>query len=296
MKNLKKYYGIKYWEAQYRLDPYNFFNRWGYIVVTTLHSFLQDGCFEKASTLTFYSILAVIPVVAIGFGVAQHLGFADQFVDQIRSQLESQPQIAEKIIEFSHSALKNTRGGLLATLGLLTLLWTAFRMVENIASYFNQIWKIKSGRSFWRQLRSFIPLILLFPLFLVSASSLIIFFSTEMILSAQSILKYIGPGLFLVLHFLPYILLWVLLSFLYIYLPNKKVSWRAGIISGIAAGVAYQLWQWIYIHFQVGVASYGAIYGSFAAIPLFLLWLNYSWLIVLFGAELAAKIDRMCKS
>ena len=295
MRNFKKYYGTKYWEAKYRQYPYNFFYRWGYVVLSTLHSFLQDNCFEKASTLTFYSILAVIPIVAIGFGVAQYLGFAERFVEEIKTQLESQPQIADKIIEFSHSALKRTRGGLLATLGVLTLLWTSFRMVGNIATYFNEIWKVKKGRTFWEQVKSFIPLIFLFPLFLVGSSSLIIYVSTETLLSAQSILKYVGPLLFFVLDFLPYILVWTLLCFLYMYLPNTKVSWHAGVISGIVAGIAYQTWQWIYIHFQVGVTSYGAIYGSFAAIPLFLLWLNYSWLIILFGAELSSRIDKMHK-
>src|ERR1700722_19237232 len=251
MKNIKKYFGTHYWESKPPLHTYSFFYRWAYIIVTTLHSFIKDSCFEKASTLTFYSLLALIPIIAIGFGIAQELGFGDRFAEEVQHQLESQPQVAEKIIQFSNSALKNTRGILLTVFGLLALLWTSFRLVGNIASYFNGIWKIKSDRTFWNRIKTFLPLIVLFPFFLVGSSSLIIYVSTETLLTAQSILKYVGPLLFVILDFLPYILVWALLCFLYLYLPHKKVSWRAGVVAGVVAGVIYQLWQWIYIHFQV---------------------------------------------
>lgn len=102
-----------------------------------------------------------------------------------------------------------------------------------------------------------------------------------------ALLGYVSSVIFFFLNLLPYVLIWVLFSFVYIFMPNTKVRWRSGILAGIIAGTLYQITQLIYIQFQVGVAKYNAIYGSFAALPLFFIWMQLSWLIVLLGALIA---------
>jgi membrane protein len=101
------------------------------------------------------------------------------------------------------------------------------------------------------------------------------------------VLDMIGLVIFLLLKFTPYILIWVLFSLIYLIMPNTKVSYKAAVPAGIIAGTLYQLAQWAYIGFQIGAARYSAIYGSFAALPLFLMWIQISWWIALFGAELS---------
>lgn len=288
-----EYFRQEFWDPKQKSKPKNFFYKVLRILFGSIRGFIDDKCFDKASTLTFYSLLSIIPLMAIGFGIAQELGFADKFTEQVKAQLHSQPQVAEKLIEFSNSTLKTTKGNIIAWLGFIILLWTVLRMIGNIGSSFDEIWKVKTSPTLWQQLKRYIPMILLFPIFLVGSSSIIIFMSTKAILAFKSIevLNVFSPFIEFIFQWIPYLVSWGLLSFIYIYLPNTKVSWKAGIIAGIITGILYVIWQWIYVTFQVNASSFGAIYGGFAALPLFLIWLNYSWLIILFGTELAHNIQ-----
>lgn len=291
------YFQQEFWNPPETRKPKNFFYKILRIFFSSIKGFIEDKCFDKASTLTFYSLMTLVPIIAIGFGIAQGLGFAEKFTEQVKTQFQHQPEIAEKIIEFSNSTLKTTKGGVVAGLGFVLLLWSVLKMIGNIEIFFNEIWKVETPRTLLQQVKSYVPMILLFPLFLVGSNSAIIFISTQAILATQSIdiLYILSPFIKLLFWLIPYLISWGILSFFYIYLPNTKVYWKAGIIAGIAAGLCYALWQWIYITFQVHATSYGTIYGSFAAFPLFLLWLNYSWLIILFGTELSSHIQKIEK-
>ncbi len=262
------------------------------ISYATIKNFIMKNGFEKASTMTFYTLLSIVPLMAIGFGVAQYLGFESQFKSLVQEKFYHQPRVAEKMIQFSLSTLKQTRGDVIASVGIIVLLWTVVRMFGNIENYFNQFWHIKQSRSIWQQIKSFLPLILLFPLFLVGSSSLVLFLTTEshLFLDSFGFSNLVDQTILFFAMVARFLLSWSWLSFLFIYLPNTKVPWKAGIIAGLFAGLFFSLWQWIYVTFQVNAASYGAIYGSFAAIPLFLFWLNYSWLILLLGSELSYQI------
>ena len=272
----------------------NFFYKFLRVLVTSIRDFINDNGFDKASTLTFYSLLSIIPLIAIGFGIAQALGIAEKFSEQVQAQFSNQPQIAEKIIQFSNATLNTTRGGVIASFGLIVLVWTVFRTIGNIASSFDEIWKVKKLPTFWQQVKRYVPMIFLFPIFLVGSSSIIIYVFTQATLASESIvyLHFLGPFFHILIQLIPFFLNWGMFSFLYIYLPNTKVLWKAGIIAGMITTILYLFWQWIYVTFQLNAGSYGTIYGSFAAVPLFLIWLNYSWYIVLFGAELSTHIQK----
>jgi membrane protein len=121
------------------------------------------------------------------------------------------------------------------------------------------------------------------------SSSITVFISTQVTFIAQKIALWgmFSPIIFSILKVSPYCVIWVLFTFIYIFMPNTKINFKSGLIGGIIAGTVYELVQGIYVTSQVGVAKYNAIYGSFAALPLFLIWLQLSWLILLFGAELS---------
>ena len=292
-KKIQIFFQEKIWESQEK-KPFlkNFVYLSLRVFISSMQGFMRDKGFDKASTLTFYSLLSVVPLVAISFGIAQELGFEKKFIEQVKIQLKTQPEVAEKVIEFSNSTLKTTEGNILAGFGFFILLWTVFSMIGNIASFFNEIWKV-SSQTFWQQIKSFLPLIFLFPIFLVGSSSLIFYLSSLTLSTFESIhfLDSLNNLIIYFFNFVSYLIGWGFLSFIYIYLPNTQVLWKAGIIAGILTGLIFFIWQWIYVIFQVNTASYGLIYGGFAAIPLFLLWLNYSWLIIIFGAELTYQIQ-----
>ncbi|NJK95867.1 MAG: YihY/virulence factor BrkB family protein [Bacteroidales bacterium] len=156
-------------------------------------------------------------------------------------------------------------------------------------SAFNDIWQIKKARIFVRKFSDYISMMIISPVLVVLASSANVFISTQLETMEERVelLGYISPIIYILLKFVPYLLIWVLFSLMYIIMPNTKVNVKSGIIAGVIAGSIFQITQWGYIHFQIGVSSYGAIYGSFAALPLFLVWMQISWLIVLFGSEIS---------
>jgi membrane protein len=153
----------------------------------------------------------------------------------------------------------------------------------------NDIWEIEESRTYWRKFSDYLALILICPLLLILSGSTTVFVTTQITLITEKValLGKFSSFIFFMLKLLPYCLIWILFSFSYILIPNTRVRFSSGLWAGIIAGTSYQLAQWAYIYFQVGVANYNAIYGSFAALPLFLVWLKLSWLIVLFGAEIS---------
>ncbi len=263
-------------------------NKWMRICISSIRGFSDDDCSEKASALTFYSLLSIIPVLAVAFGIAKGFGFEQHLEDEI-TQRFSEMDISDKLIDFAQTMLENAQTGVIAGVGLAVLFWSVLKLMGSIESSFNAIWKIKTPRSWSRRLSDYLAMMLFCPLFFAISSSLSVFIISQLrtISESNGVLHAVSPIIFLAFHLFPLVLSWMLFTALYYIMPNAKVPLRYALIAGIAAGTVYQIVQWIYIKFQIGVASYGAIYGSFAALPLFLLWLNISWYIALGGAEIA---------
>ena len=241
----------------------------------------------KASALTYFSTLSIVPAIVIGLGISEGFGF--DIRRTISSFLEAQEEVLEELLYLADRLLHNTRGDWIAGVGLLVLFYTVLRLLHYVEDAFNAIWDIRTPRSFARKLTEYTTLLLTSPLLIIFASSLNVYLSAQLKSYSQEAqwISYVSPLIVSGLRTLPYISLWVLLSLLYIVMPNTRVRPLSAIWAGILSGTAFQLLQWIYIHLQVGVATYNVLYGSLAAVPLFLLWMYWSWAIVLFGAEWA---------
>ena len=257
------------------------------IFLLSARGFDEDKCLLRASALTFYSLISIVPVAAMAFGIAKGFGFEKLLEKQLMNQFSGQEEVLTTVISFANSLLANTKGGLLAGVGIMVLFWAVIKVLGNIEYSFNDIWGIKEGRTLGRKFSDYLSVMLLCPILMILASSVTVFITTQitLITAKVALLGMFSSIIFFVLKLLPYCLIWVLFTFLYIFMPNTKINFKSGILAGIIAGTLYQLVQWGYIIFQVGAAKYNAIYGSFAALPLFLIWLQLSWLIVLFGAE-----------
>ncbi|MCD4780424.1 MAG: YihY/virulence factor BrkB family protein [Candidatus Omnitrophica bacterium] len=259
------------------------------IFLLSLRGFNEDKCLLRASALTFYSLLSVVPVVAMAFGVAKGFGFETALESQLIKRFPGQEEVVGQIIGFANTLLENTRGGVIAGIGVCILFWTVIKVLGNIETSFNDIWGIKKSRTVVRKFSDYLSIMLICPILLIMSSSITVFVTSQLtlILSKLAFLGPISSVLLFLLKFIPYCVLWVLFTFIYIFMPNTKVKFKSGMFAGIIAGSIYQVWQWIYINFQIGAVKYGAIYGSFAALPLFLMWLQVSWKVVLFGAEIS---------
>ncbi len=267
----------------------SFFIKQVRIIVLAVRGFDEDKCSLKASALTFYTLLSIVPVVAMVFGIAKGFGFEQVLEQQLFERLQGQKEVLEQIIAFAHSLLENTQGGLIAGIGVVILFWTVIKLLGNIESSLNDIWGISKTRSLGRKFSDYLSAILICPFLFIIASSITVAITSQIksVVESIALLQVFSSFILSLLRMLPYCFVWVLFSFLYIFMPNTKVNMSAGILAGIIAGTLYQVVQWGYISFQIGVAKYNAIYGGFAALPLFLIWLELSWFIVLLGAEIS---------
>jgi membrane protein len=259
------------------------------VVILSVRGFDEDKCQLRASALTFYSLISIVPVLAMAFGVAKGFGFEKILERQLREKLAGHEDILTNVIQFSHSLLENTQGGLMAGVGVIMLFWAVLKVLGHIEESFNDIWGVKKQRPLGRKFADYLSLMLICPVILILSGGVTVFVSTQvaMIMEKFTILGNFRSTVFFLLNLFPYTMMWGLFTFLYVFMPNTRVRFSSGLFAGIITGTIFQVVQWFYITFQVGVVKYNAIYGSFAALPLFLVWLQLSWLIVLFGAELS---------
>ena len=258
-------------------------------ILLAIRGFNEDKCQLRASALTFYSLLSIVPVVAMAFGIAKGFGFEKILERLLIERMPGQEEVIQMIIGFANTFLENTKGGLIAGIGVALLFWTVIKVLGNVENSFNDIWGIKKGRTISRKFSDYLSIMLICPILLIMSSSATVIITSQVkaIMEKISLLGVLSPIIMTTLKILPYGVIWVLFTFIYIFMPNTKVNFKAGLLGGIIAGTIYQLVQWGYITFQIGAAKFGAIYGSFAALPLFLVWLQISWIIVLLGAEIS---------
>jgi membrane protein len=259
------------------------------IMILAIRGFDEDRCLLRASSLTFYTLLSIVPVVAMFFGIAKGFGFERRLQKELFERFAGQEEILNQVISFSNSLLEQTQGGLIAGVGLLVLFWSVLKVLGHIEMAFNDIWEIKKPRSWGRKFSDYLSIMLVSPILVLMSGSATVFITTQVTQITRKIelLGYLSPLITFLLNLTPYVLIWSLFTILYVIMPNTKVNFKAGLLGGVVAGTLYQIAQGVYISFQIGAARYNAIYGSFAALPLFLMWLQISWWIVLFGAELS---------
>jgi membrane protein len=261
------------------------------LVLLTGRGYREDRVSLRANALTLNSMLAIVPVLALLFGVAKGFGLERRFQDWILSQLPEQQVVLGQSLVFARRALENTQGGLVAGAGIVFLLYAVIAVIGQVEQAMNHIWSIGRPRSLGRKFSDYLSLILVGPFLLLGASSLNVYVSTWMHAAAESssFANVLDPAARAAIRTTPYLLLWLLFSFTYVFLPNTKVKIRSGLLGGAAAALLYQAAQSLYLKLQIGVSRNNAIYGSFAALPLFIIWLRVSWNIALFGAELTQQ-------
>lgn len=259
------------------------------IILYAFKGFNEDRCQLSAAALTFLTLFSIVPVFAMAFGIAKGFGLEKLLEDQLHAQAQGQEEVINLIIGFSQKMLDSTSGGLIAGIGILILFFTVIRLLGNIEISLNGIWGVKEHRTWVRKFSDYLTIMVICPVLMILVSSINVFIVSEITTITEKIelLGMFSSLIFFSLKLLPFVVLWVVFSFIYIVMPNTRVNISAGFVGGVAAGTIYQIFQGLYISLQVGVASHSAVYGSFAALPLFLFWLQSSWLIMLLGAEIS---------
>jgi len=236
----------------------------------------------RAAALTYTTALSLIPVLAIAFAILKGLG-AQNTLEPLLHQLagDSQETIS-RIIAY----VNNTNFKSIGAIGLLALVITVISLLGSIEMAFNTIWGVSETRSLQRRFSDYMSVVMIGPILILVATSITTSLQNQWVIKWLIQRSYFGDAVLFIFRLAPYVSIWIALVFLYIYLPNTKVRFRSALLGGILAGTAWQVAQWAYFHFQYGVANYNAIYGTLAALPIFLVWVYTSWLIVLFGLEI----------
>lgn len=250
----------------------------------TIRFFTEKRVMTQASALTYSTLLAIVPMLAVVFAIARGFGYNKYIEIWFREVLSSQPQVADVIVSFVNSYLVHTKSGIFLGVGLIFMLYTVLMLVNNVEETFNQIWQVNNSRPILRSFANYLAMFFLFPIIIVVSTGLSVFMET--MADSMDNLAVLGPFIHKLLQYSPYMLMSLFFIVLYVYMPNTEVRLSCAIVPGILAGIAMQVLQVVYIHSQIWVTGYNAIYGSFAALPLFMLWIQISWTICLFGAQL----------
>ncbi len=272
------------------------------LLTVAVTEFFDDQCLLHASALTFFTLLSIVPVFAVVFGIAQGFGLEKMLEAQLMERLAGQEQVLERILVFARNMLQNTRGGLMAGIGVVLMFWSAVKVLGHMESSLNAMWGVANQRSWHRRMSTYLAVMIVGPALLLAAGGASVFVRTQLdAMSGQfgGLLTAMDLVIFQALRLGPLVVVWALFALIYKFMPNTHVTGRAALLGGIVAGTLYQIAQYLYIGFQVGVARYNAIYGSFAALPLFFGWIQISWVLVLFGAELsyaAQHADGYCQA
>ena len=263
----------------------SFFIRQLRIFSLAINGFNEDKCLLKATALTYYTLFSIVPIIALSFAIAKGFGFEQSLQQDLLLKFQDQKDILTQAFVYADKMLANTKGGLIAGVGIVLLLWSIIKLLSSIEESFNEIWEIKRDRTWTRKITDYLSIMLIGPVFIILSGGLTVWLKTGLDTVASNV-EIISPVTVVFLKLFAFGLMWGMFIFLYMALPNTKVTFKGAAMGSLIAAILFELLQWAYVSSQIGVASYNKIYGSFAALPLFLIWIQYSWFVVLFGAEL----------
>lgn len=258
-------------------------------VVFFIRDFIKYSFSLQAAGLAYHSLLAIVPTLAVVFAISEGFNIADVLKAELYLAFPGQEEFLNKAFVFVNSYLNESRNGLFIGVGIIFLLWTVVSLIRNIEDTLNKIYNVKESRSAAKQFTHYLALIFLMPLFMVCSSGLGVFIVSYVDNSIFSF--YLSPMVKVFSRLSSFGFIFISFVFVYKVIPNKDVKLKDVIIPAIVASIFFQLFQFIYISGQIWVGKYNAIYGSFAAIPLLLLWLQVSWTICIYGAKLAYNIE-----
>lgn len=283
LKRLTEYFKSGVWQKQ----DGDFKNRKSFwltrqlrVLIYTVRGINRHGSFIRSAALTFYTVMSLVPIMALAFGVIKGFGLDEQLNAYLFDRYPHYSNLIEGMTTFADGVLERTRGGVVAITGLVLLVWAAVRVFVNVEGAFNAIWEVKRQRSIARKASAYVGVIFVIPILWVGLSAIIMY-----------VRNIIVQYTFLTNRFLytvgSLVVIWGVFTLIYKAIPYTKVKWRYAMQAAGVASFAFIVFQAVYVYIQNGVSAYNIIYGSFAALPLFLLWVQISWQIVLLGAELS---------
>ena len=255
--------------------------------VLSVKGFINPNLVSKASSLAYYSVMAIIPILALMTSIGRGFGFQTSIETFIVDNVGN-AEIATFLMGLVSSYLEYAKGGVFVGIGVAILIWVAINLFRFVEKNLNQIWNVKKSRSIVKQLTTYITILVAVPLLIVISSSLSVAANNYVeSVSATTMGSYFFPFYRFFLKLTPYLVYWILFTLLYMILPNTKVNLRSAFTAGFVAGTGVMILASFYINGQISLSRYNAVYGSVAAIPMLMFMLQLVWYVILYGAELS---------
>ena len=256
------------------------------VLIITIKTFSGEKIGFQAVALSFFSTMSVVPFIAIMFAVTGGLGLADKLETFLYGYFKNSEQTIDFILGAADNIISTSLGGGMGLVSGLLFVWIVVWMMLSVEKVFNNVWKVRKSRNIFKRISYIIAMLIIAPFVLM------VFFSGNILYS--HLLETIGldPETFGILKTLiSWILFAVVVTFtfsaMYKFVPNADVKYGNALRAAIPAAIAFAVVNYMYLETQVFVTRLNAIYGVFAAVPLFMVWINVGWYIILIGSELS---------
>lgn len=256
------------------------------VLLITIKTFSAEKIGFQAVALSFFSTMSVVPFIAIVFAVTGGLGLADKLKEFLYAYFNNSQQVIDTVLGFAQNIIDTAQSSALGLVSALMFVFIVIWMMLNVERVFNNVWRVQKSRNILKRLSIIVAMLLVAP-FVV-----LVFFGGTIVYSHA--LSYLGLdvegfGVF------KSILTWVLFaviatltfSAMYKFIPNAEVKYKEALRAAVVSGIAFSVMQYTYLETQVFVTRLSSIFGAFAAVPLFMVWINIGWFIILIGAELS---------
>ncbi len=260
--------------------------KWWISVVKTLNitvkSFLSTDIQSQACAMTYRTMLALVPALALLVAIGRGFGSQAVLTNELYRLFPGHKTAVEQAMVFVDSYLNQASEGIFVGVGIVFLLWTLISLMSNVEDAFNLIWNVKEGRSIWRKITDYTAMFLILPVLMICGSGLSILVSST--INTIFDFSFMTPFITAVFEIGSYVFTWFFFTAVFMLIPNTKVRFYNALIAGVFTGTAFMILQWLFVSGQLYVSKYNAIYGSFSFLPLLLIWMQLVWVICLSGA------------
>ena len=257
--------------------------KWWISVVKTLNitvkSFLSTDIQSQACAMTYRTMLALVPALALLVAIGRGFGSQAVLTNELYRLFPGHKTAVEQAMVFVDSYLNQASEGIFVGVGIVFLLWTLISLMSNVEDAFNLIWNVKEGRSIWRKITDYTAMFLILPVLMICGSGLSILVSST--INTIFDFSFMTPFITAVFEIGSYVFTWFFFTAVFMLIPNTKVRFYNALIAGVFTGTAFMILQWLFVSGQLYVSKYNAIYGSFSFLPLLLIWMQLVWVICL---------------
>lgn len=263
------------------------------VIMVALDNFRENRTGFQSIALCYFCLMAAVPFLAVSFAVTDGFGLAPKLTELLYQHISSNPELINQILQAANNILISAKSGIVGLVSALMFIWLIIWMMNRTEVVFNDIWHVKRSRNFFNQLGIDIVIMIMTPFIIL------LFFTGSIVYS--NILDYIIPGSISISSEIKSALGWVIFgaivififSAMYKFIPSAKVKFKFALKAAILSGTAFTVLQYLYLETQVMVTRINGVYGTLAAVPLFILWLRFGWLIVLYGAQFSYSFQKV---